>query len=179
MIYLYAIIKILTFPGSVIRAAMEQSACRKHKIPVEDENPFRFDELCGHVEHELPDNRKAAASIVIRPFLFNLIVGFFVLTAASVSVYAVGDYCAVDVFLFWLGISLWTNVFPSLESGSNYLFLAKNDSSGIAKFIAKFMQIGSVLDSWSLTLPLALLCSYALPFLFGLCFQFLSGTGNF
>ena len=166
MIYLYAILKYLTFPGSIIRATIEHTNCRKFGIPIEDDNPLRFDDLCGHVEHELPKDLTAAARIVLRPFIFNLVVGFFILFYAAVAVFMAGDFSLVDLFLLWLGISLWSNVFPSLEVGSYYLYLARSQGKGISKAIAGFMRVGAALDTWCLSLPLALVFAYILPIIF-------------
>lgn len=120
---LYAITRFITFPGAAVRAMWEHLICRLCGVPVEDNRTFRFDEMCGHIEHELMPKATGAFAIGFVPafmngvlaFLLALgpVLGLFVFEMSSLS----GRI--VNILAYWFAFSLYVNSYPSVEDALN------------------------------------------------------------
>ena len=124
MTIVYLIFCFITFPGVFIHAFWEHLICGANKTSVDDARYFRLNEMCGHVEHDLMDTTSKRFLLCFLPFLFNLLLGLIIALPAAITIFSLPD--AKDIFKFqlsywvcwimlWLGISLLTNVFPSVE----------------------------------------------------------------
>lgn len=123
MTTIYIIIKILTFPGALVRGFWEHLVCRIFKIPVEDNRLIRKDELSSHIEHELFPTARGAFCICFIPAFLN---GLFALLLAIPSTSWLFLYdmtgtvpriiCAIA---FWFALSLYVNSYPLVEDAMN------------------------------------------------------------
>lgn len=161
MSYLYAVIKYFTILGTLSKAALVQGRCKKHGVPVEDARTLKFNEMCGHIEHELPKSYKVASIIALRPLLLLFIIGSFILVPASIQIFYVGDLSVFNFLLLWVGISLWTNLFPSVENALNVKHLSGNKK--FRNFIGSILVFGAKLERTGLSLVTSLLAAAALP----------------
>lgn len=113
------IAKCITFPGALVQALWEHILCRVYEVPVEDARYLRGDELCGHVEHEMPQSAAKRFFLCFVPFLFNLILGVVFAFPAAASIFWAGQYTQAEglanILMLWLGVSFLTNLFPSVE----------------------------------------------------------------
>lgn len=158
MRYINAIVKILTFPGGFLRGFWEQVLCKIYGVPVENKKYFQFNEMAGHVEHEpLPTASKSfwycltsgllvfLAGIVFASFS---VINLFYLDVANVVMRYLSIYC------LYLGFSMLTNIFPSVEDA--LMMWEKYKSFGKAAKVlfapgAAIMYAGSFLESWGIT----------------------------
>lgn len=124
MTVLYVISKYLTVFGALIKGLWEHLACGILKIFVEDGRYLEPTEMCGHVEHELPDNRTKAFLICFIPSLVNAILAFFLGGAGFMGLFNLGVKVKEPIFwlyiiLYYLGISFFCNIFPLVEDAMN------------------------------------------------------------
>lgn len=166
MTTLYIITRFLTFPGALLRGFFEQVICRIHKIPVEDNRYLRNDELCSHIEHEFMPKTWGAFAICFVPLLLQLVLGFFVSITAAMNLLYLGAFSwpvsLIDVVCLWVGVSLATNCFPSIE---NVMNLFDKLYHGNANILQKIIFT-----------PGALVC-YAGAYLERYCITFLTSVG--
>ena len=171
MINLYVATRVLTAMGAMLRAFWEQLVCRICGIPAEDVRVFKVSELCGHVEHELTENKKQTFFHRTIP----LIEYCFLLGGAYKIVY-VGDLKTLTGYLFfWLGISFAANCVPSFEDVLSFkdFFYSKDSNIVLKVILAPFFAIiygFSVLERYSLTFVAAILFAIAFPYIFSYLF---------
>ncbi|MCL2513063.1 MAG: hypothetical protein FWF08_04095 [Oscillospiraceae bacterium] len=166
MAKIYAITRYLTIIGAVFRGWLEQVGCRRRKIPVEDNRCLRFNEMCSHIEHEQLYDRKKAAGLCVAPFIVTAFMGIFFMAPGALMTIFVGDYSVFSLFFLWIGISLWTNMFPSMENAMYYSQLA--EESGKGKILSKLMLSGAKLESTGLTLVTSVLAAYLVASIFAM-----------
>lgn len=166
MTLLYIITRFLTFPGALLRGFLEQLICRICKTPVEDNRYLRKDELCSHIEHEFITKTSGAFAICFVPMLIQLFLGFLVSITAAIDLLYLGVFtlpvALIDVVCLWVGISLVTNCFPSIEDAINLFGIVYGkDTNILVKIILT---------------PGTLVC-YAGAFLERYCITFLTSLG--
>lgn len=169
----YIIVKLLTLPGAVTHAFFEHLCCRSAKIIVEDARVIQANEMLSHIDHELVRRRGASFDLCFIPFFMNLMLGFFAISHGAVTVYYYGRF--TDPFAWislYLGISLFTNLFPQLEDA---LMLKENffnrDGGKVSKiFVAPFYALftaGAYIEKYGVTLLTAVAFSFAVPYIYG------------
>lgn len=173
MSILYVIIKTITIPGAMLHTFFEHMACRACRVLVDDARAVQFNEMFGHIDHELVKRKSASFDICFIPFLGNLFFGFLTLIHGSTSVVYLGKYS--DWFgwiCLYLGISFLTNLFPQIEDvmmiKENFFQKGKNKVSKIfiAPFYALFF-VGARLEKVGLTLVTSVAFSFAVPYILG------------
>lgn len=170
---IYIIVKALTIPGAILHAFFEHMSCRWTKVIVDDARAVQFNEMMGHVDHELIKRKGASFDVCFIPFFFNLALGFLLLTNGATSIYYFGKYSDIFGWLcIYLGISLCTNLFPQIEDvmmlKENFFQKGKNKVSKI--FVAPFYAIffvGARLEKFGLTLLTSIAFSFAVPTILG------------
>lgn len=169
----YIIVKFLTLPGAMLHAFFEHMCCRASKIPVDDARTVQANEMLGHIDHELIKRKGESFDFCFIPFFLNLMLGFLTLLYGAVSIYYFGRL--TDVFAWiclYLGISLWTNLFPQIE---DVMMLKENFFVNNKKKISKILVapfygivfVGSRIEKWGLTLITSIAFSFAVPYIFG------------
>ena len=169
------IAKLLTFPGALIHALWEHILCRVYGTPIEDARYMRSDEMCGHIEHEIEDSTVKRFFICFIPFLFNLVIGVAAAFPAAAGLFwngLTGTDAALCVLMLWVGVSMLTNVFPSVEDGMMLWDAIYRRNGGIhmagkillAPFAALFYA-GAFLDKWGVTLVTGVLTAVFMPFI--------------
>ena len=169
----YLIVKVLTLPGAILHAFFEHMSCRWTRVIVDDARPIQFNEMMGHVDHELIKRKGASFDICFIPFFFNLAIGFLLLVNGATEIYYLGKYNdGLSWVTLYLGISLCANLFPQIE---DVMMLAENfynEKNGIigkilvAPFYAIFF-IGARLEKVGLTLITSIAFSFAVPTILG------------
>lgn len=169
----YIIVKILTLPGAMLHAFFEHMSCRASKILVDDARTVQMNEMLGHIDHELIKRKGASFDICFIPFFLNLMLGFLTLTYGATSIYYLGRL--TDVFAWiclYLGISMWTNLFPQIEDVMMLKenFFVSNDKKLSKILVAPFYAIffvGSRIEKWGITLITSVAFSFAVPYILG------------
>ncbi|MDR1629027.1 MAG: hypothetical protein LBS36_02270 [Oscillospiraceae bacterium] len=156
------IVKIITFFGSAFRATVEQLACRGRRLIVEDVSYFSPGKLCGHVAHEMPRTKREARVLCVRPFFVNLILGLIILAPASFSLFFLENYKITIFILYWIGISLWTNLFPSHIDAHVYQSYAQASHMRGSKFMSSLFGFGAKIESTGVTLLTSIAASFVL-----------------
>ena len=172
---LYAIAKIITFPGTLFKAFLEHCACRMTHTVMEDDKYFAAGEMRGHVEHELAERKWQAFTLCFFPFIINLILGLTLAWAGSVDILYLGEFTRKEdinfiayIFLY-VGICLLTNLFPSMEDYLTFkdFFYGKGSKNLFVKIIvapifAAFF-IGTRIEKWGLSLITSCVFTWFLP----------------
>ena len=175
MTTLYVALRVVTFFGTVMRTFCEHVACRICKLPIEDARVFKNNELCGHVEHELPENLKQSYLICWLPFTLNFLVGCSFLLTGSYRLFFIGENETLQPYgLVWLGVSLLANCAPSFEdmlSFKDFLYNGKGKLSQIvlSPFFA-IVFISSYLEKYSMTFILSIAFAVLFPYAFSVLF---------
>lgn len=172
----YAIIKIITFPGTILKGFFEQLACRIYKIPVTNNDYIQTNELCGHVEHDLVRGKKSFA-VCFLPFILNLLAGLAITTPATVLIFYIDKssvvFSIIAYFAAYLGISLLVNMFPLIEDSLSMwesLYGKESTATMVSKILlapfAVILLCGSYLERYCITLITSLILAYYLPEIF-------------
>lgn len=124
MTVFYVISKYATVFGTLIKGLWEHIVCGILKLFVEDARYLEPTEICGHVEHELPQNRAKAFLICFLPGILNAVLAFFLGGAGFMGLFVLGVQKNTAVFwiylvLYYLGISFFCNIFPLVEDAMN------------------------------------------------------------
>ena len=80
MSIIYIIVKTLTLPGAMLHSFFEHMSCRASKVLVDDARAIQFNEMLGHIDHELIKRKGPSFDVCFIPFFFNLVLGFLTLT---------------------------------------------------------------------------------------------------
>lgn len=173
MSIIYIIVKTLTLPGAMLHSFFEHMSCRATKVLVDDARSVQFNEMLGHIDHELIKRKGASFDVCFIPFFFNLILGFLTLTHGATTVLYLGRYNDWFAWIcLYLGISLCTNLFPQIEDvmmlKENFFQKGKNKVSKIivAPFYAIFF-VGARLEKWGITLITSVLFAFSVPYILG------------
>lgn len=173
MSIIYIIVKTLTLPGAMLHSFFEHMSCRASKVLVDDARAIQFNEMLGHIDHELIKRKGPSFDVCFIPFFFSLILGFFTLCHGATTVIYLGRYN--DWFAWvclYLGISILTNLFPQIEDvmmlKENFFINNKKKLSKIlvAPFYALFL-VGARLEKLGLTLVTSILFAFAMPHILG------------
>lgn len=177
MTTIYVITRILTFIGTANRTFLEHLVCRLCKIPAEDIRAFRNDELCGHVEHELPQKLSQSFSMCFIPFTVNFVLGFLTLLSGSFMVFYIGGINKTSLAFLWVGFSLICNCAPSYEDALMFKEYLYGSKSLIKKIVlTPFFAVAyacSFLERFSITFVLAMAFTVVLPNIVTVAFPFL------
>ncbi|HOD02513.1 MAG TPA: hypothetical protein PKN28_04225 [Clostridiales bacterium] len=168
---LFFITRIITFFGSSLRCFWEFVVCRIFKLPIEDIRCFKISEMCSHIEHEITEKAGQSFLLCALPFALNFCLGSCFLAYSSYYVFYAGVVNFNSVFFLIIGISLYSNLFPSVE---NALSLKDNIYSGEGKnlfvkiILAPFtalMLFGAYLEKYSLSVLASIAAAIAFPFI--------------
>ncbi len=170
---IYIIVKSLTLPGAILHAFFEHMSCRWTKVIVDDARTVQFNEMLGHVDHELIKRKGASFDVCFIPFFFNLALGFLLLMNGATTVYYFGKYNdGLAWICLYLGISLCANLFPQIEDVMMLKenFFINNDKKISKILVAPFYAIffiGAKLEQLGITLLTSIAFSFAVPTILG------------
>lgn len=178
MTTLYVIIKVLTLPGTYVKAFFEHVACRVYEVLIEDGRYLPANEMCGHIEHELIKRRGVSFGVCFFPFIFNLLIGLVFISVGSMNVFYVGEFFTkggfvniVNFVFLWCGISFLTNLFPSLEDALTLkgLIYSKESKAVVKIFATPIFAIlfcGAYLERYCVTFLTSIALSLLVPEIF-------------
>lgn len=124
MAMFYIITKYVTVFGALIKGLWEHITCGALKLFVEDARYLEPTEICGHVEHELPQSKTKAFAVCFIPTAVNAALAFFLGGAGYMGLFILGAQVKSVLFwvyliLFYLGVSFFCNMFPMVEDAMN------------------------------------------------------------
>lgn len=124
MTIFYIITKYITVFGTLIKGLWEHITCGILKLFVEDARYLEPTEICGHVEHELSQNKIKAFTMCALPTVINALLAVFLGGAGFMGLFVLGVQKNTVVFwiylvLYYLGISFFCNMFPLVEDAMN------------------------------------------------------------
>ena len=176
MTNLYVATRVLTAMGAVLRAFWEHLVCRICGIPAEDVRAFKVNEFCGHVEHEVTENKKQTCLSCFLPIVLNFILSVCFLLGGAYKIVYIGDFKTLTGYLlFWLGISFAANCVPSFEDVLSFkdFFYGKDSNIVLKVILAPFFAViygFSILERYSLTFVAAIGFAIAFPYVFSYIF---------
>jgi len=109
------VVSIATFPGVIVHEAAHQYFCKLFKIPVYKVVYFRFGNPAGYVVHGKTRKYRDIFWISVGPLVINsllTIILCFPITA-PLWILKCSPLPAIYYVLFWLGLSIGMNSFPS------------------------------------------------------------------
>ncbi len=159
MRYINAIVKILTFPGGLLRGFWEQLFCKIYGIPVENRKYFQFNEMAGHIEHEPIKHPTMNYFYCLVSGLMVFIAGIVFLFPAFINLFYLDimdeTMRTINYVFLYLGVSMLTNIFPSIEDSlmmwENYKKLTKIEKIFYAPG-AVIMYAGAYAENFGITL---------------------------
>ena len=170
MTTVYVVTRLITFFGTFLRAFWEHLVCRICKIPAEDIRAFKYDELCGHVEHEVIKKTSHAFLMCWLPFTLNFTVGKMFLLTGAYRVFYIGEVSLTSIGVLWLGISCIANCTPSFEDMLAFKDCVYGGSNKVLKVILAplfgVVCTMACLEKYSLTFVLSIVCAVAFPHIF-------------
>ena len=109
-------VALATFPGIIVHELAHQFVCWLLKVPVFEVCYLRFGKTAGFVRHERPKSPWASLLIGIGPVFVNTLLGLLIAFPAVLGMFIFDSFfnTLVDLFLFWLGLSIAMHAFPSL-----------------------------------------------------------------
>ena len=175
MTAIYVIVKYLTVVGSFSKAFFEHLTARVYGVLVEDGRYLANSEMCGHIEHEFITKRGVCFGMCFFPFIFNFILGLMFLSAGAMDILYIGIFFVktnipnfFGYLFLWLGISMFTNLFPQWEDALTLkeLIYGKGRSNLFVKIIAApffaLFYLGSLLEKTGLSLLTSIGFTFAL-----------------
>ncbi len=163
---IYVIGKYITFPGAFLRAFWEHLTCLLLGSPVENTGYLRADEMCGHIEHYLPQKTAAAFVQAIAPGIMGMLTGFPIFAFGFANLRFMGCTFNDSAVLFilciaaiYVGISIMCSLHPSYEVALNLWEIvvekiksksAKSKIIGVLLlFPSRWAYLGAILEKFS------------------------------
>lgn len=161
------LVALLTFPGVVMHEIAHRFMCDILCVPVYDVSYFSIgDTRAGHVAHHKTDNLKYVLLISFAPLFINsFFCMFFTLPYAStIVITGEGISTYPSLFLYWVGISMGANAFPSNQDVDNALSLVcENNGSLTTRALCRFMKLLNTLSFFWIDFIYAGVISFILP----------------
>lgn len=110
------LITLCTFPGIIFHELGHEWFCRWTRVPVHEVCYFRLGDPAGYVIHEKPEKFYQAFLIALGPLITGTVIALFIFSL-SLSASLVHPY--LEALLFWLGMSIAVNAFPSVGDAEN------------------------------------------------------------
>ncbi len=169
MVILYEIIKMLTFPGALVKGFLEHLFCRMFKVPVEYSDYMQRNELCGHVEHLLAPH-KGSFAIAFGPHIIMALLGCAIAFPGAVNLFYLGTFDWLSVILMYVGISFLTNSMPLVEDALNmWSELFSSESKTVSKvclaILACIMYAGAYLERYCVSFLTSIAFAVVLPWI--------------
>lgn len=141
------LISIITFPGVIVHEMAHQIFCRICRVAVLDVCYFRIGNPSGYVVHEIPKKASTNILIGVGPFLINSIVGALIALPGILPILTLKgnvNYGVFEMFLFWLGVSIAMNAFPSIGDAKSMWEAIKGENSNLLTKIVGIPIVGLI-----------------------------------
>ena len=163
------LITFLTFPGVVMHEIAHRFMCDILHIAVYDINYFSIgDTQAGYVYHQKTDNIAHDFLIGFAPLFINTFFCILFTLPYSSSVHITGDGISnySHMFLYWIGMSIGANAFPSNQDVQNILLMTeKNNTFFIVPLLCYLIQFLNYLRFFWINFIYAFVISFILPYL--------------
>lgn len=167
MTVIYLTVKLLTFPGTFLKAFWEHCILRIMRIHVEDRKYMSMNEMCGHIEHRLIKSKAKSFLFCLLPGVINGILALPMLFAGAVNLFYLGagmrdittallsPLFFVYIVIYYLGAALWCNKYPLFEDVLHlWDEIFRRDTPVIAKILlfipTSVMYAGAFLERYGL-----------------------------
>lgn len=163
------IIALITFPGVIMHEIAHRFICDLLHIPVYDINYFSMDDKrSGHVYHEKTEHVIHAFLIGFAPLFINSFFCMIFTLPYSSTVYIAGDAVSnyTITFIYWVGLSMGAQAFPSNQDIENVSSLAKNNNAFfIIEPLCSIIRFCNFLRFLGMNFLYAFTLSFVLPYL--------------
>lgn len=163
------LVAALTFPGVIMHEVAHRFMCDILRVPVYGINYFSIDSArAGYVYHQRTNNTLHVFLISFAPLFIN---SFFCMIftlpyMSTVHIAGEGINNFANGFLWWIGMSMGINAFPSNQDTDNVLSVAEeNNSSFIVLLLCYLMK----LMNWLSYVWMDLVYAYGLSFILPYC----------
>ena len=134
------IIALLTFPGVIMHEISHRLMCDIFKIPVYEVNYFNMgSKTVGYVKHHPTNNLAHTLWVGLAPLFFNSILCMLFTFPFNAALYITGESIPTffNTLLWWVGISLGANAFPSNQDIANALSIVEENNFSKLHFYIK------------------------------------------
>lgn len=154
----YIITKYLTFPGAFLRTFWEQFMCKAMKLPIENNKCLQTNEMCGHIEHEMVNEKAKSFWFAFIPGLLVFIAGMIFFVPSLINIYFLGvsnPVLKIAMYvLLYFAASCLTNIFPGIEDAMVMWENYKGLKTGLKILFAPgavIMYAGAYLEKFGIT----------------------------
>lgn len=120
---------LLTFPGVVLRQAIQVVMCRLAGVKVLDVRYFRRDTPSGYVLHEMPKELRTSLGLALGPLVVHTILCMALCLPALAPVqFHESSIDAMGLFQLWLGLSIGMHAFPPFRDTNNLWELTRKEA---------------------------------------------------
>ncbi len=161
------LIALATFPGVIMHEIAHKFMCDIFGVPVYHVAYFNIaSQNAGHVIHGKIDSIIKNLLIGLAPLFFNTLLCIIFTLPYSASLHIAGDaisYSFIYQLLWWVGISMGANAFPSNQDVENVSEIASNNI--IIYFIKGIVRLLNFLSRIWIDIAYAYGISLILPYL--------------
>ncbi len=112
MIVLATLLTILTFPGVVLRVAVQLALCRSFKLAIFEVEFLQLKPPFGYVHYERSERFFEEACVTLLPFLVNSALCLLFCGAAFLPLWELKIFDPLAYVFYWLGLSLGMHALP-------------------------------------------------------------------
>ena len=112
MIVLATLLTIVTFPGVVVRVAVQLAMCRIFKLAIFEVRFLQLKPPFGYVHYERSERFFEEACVTLGPFLFNSTLCLLFCAAAYLPMWELKIFDPLGYLFYWLGLSLGMHALP-------------------------------------------------------------------
>lgn len=112
MIVLATLLTILTFPGVVVRVAVQLALCRSFKLAIFEVRFLQLKPPFGYVHYERSERFVEEACVTLVPFLLNSALCLLFCAAAYLPLWELKVFDPLAYVFYWLGLSLGMHALP-------------------------------------------------------------------
>lgn len=168
------LIALFTFPGIIMHEIAHRFMCDILHVPVYGVQYFAIGSTrAGYVYHHKTTNIWHDFLIGFAPLFVNTFFCMLFTLPYSSSIHVAGEGISTysNMFLYWIGISMGANAFPSNQDTQNVVeSCQKYNKLFFIRILCHFMRFLNQLSRFWMDFVYALLISQILPFLiFGKC----------
>jgi hypothetical protein len=112
MIILATLLTIVTFPGVVLRVAVQLALCRSFRLAIFEVRFLQLKPPFGYVHYERSERFFEEACVTLVPFLFNSGLCLLFCAAAYLPLWELKIFDPLAYLFYWLGLSLGMHALP-------------------------------------------------------------------
>lgn len=162
------LISLVTFPGVIMHEISHRFMCDLFHVPVYEIGYFNiFSKTAGHVQHGHVEKLKHNLMISLAPLFFNSILCMLLTLPFNsmliIPVWTKSYFTPLYLILWWIGISMGANAFPSNQDVNNVIMAAEDNTYFSLRLLSYIIRLLNLLSTFWMSFIYALGISFILP----------------